>query len=91
MAVFDPENAKDKIIEDLKNPRSKGSGKSAYRPQHAWDHYQYVTVQKDISGSVNINEARLHELQNEIKAWRILRNKSRNSKARILPRYWKLF
>ena len=36
--------------------------------KHTWDHYQYVTVQKDISGSVNINEARLHELQNEIKS-----------------------
>ncbi|MEK7651201.1 MAG: GspE/PulE family protein [Patescibacteria group bacterium] len=70
MAVFDPENAKaKKIIEDLKKTREvKVVVSSLTGLKHAWDHYQYVTVQKDISGSVNINEARLHELQNEIKS-----------------------
>ncbi|MEK7506133.1 MAG: hypothetical protein AAB572_00830, partial [Patescibacteria group bacterium] len=54
MAVFDPENAKaKKIIEDLKKTREvKVVVSSLTGLKHAWDHYQYVTVQKDISGSV---------------------------------------
>lgn len=70
LAVFDPENAKaKKIIGDLEKTREvKMVVSSLTGLKHAWDHYRYVAVQKDISGSVNINEARLHELQNEIKS-----------------------
>lgn len=36
--------------------------------QHAWSYYQYVTEVKEISGSVEINEARIVEFQSQIKS-----------------------
>ena len=83
VAVFDPENTETKkIIESLKSAHEvKVVVSSLTGLKHAWDHYQYVTVQKDISGSVNINEARLHELRSEIKSLEDLTKQIQNFKS----------
>ncbi|TSA44574.1 type II/IV secretion system protein, partial [bacterium] len=70
IAVFDPEEPKaKKIIEELKKKleiRTVVSSMTGLK--HAWNYYQYVSVQKGISGSINIDEAKLHETQSIIKS-----------------------
>ena len=69
VAAFDPiEPRAKKIIEELKKKYEvKVVVGSLSGLKHAWDYYQYIVPLKDISGSVNIDEAKLHETQSIIK------------------------
>ena len=71
IALFDPENAKAKeIIEGL---RTKGKLEvkivvvSMSGLKHAWEYYRYVIPQVDISGRVDIDEAKLSEGQSTVR------------------------
>lgn len=70
VAVFDPDEDKTKkIIEALKkNYTVKVVVCSLFGLNHAWDHYQYISPRKEISGRVEIDEAKLHETQAIIKS-----------------------
>ena len=70
IAAFDPEEpAAKRVIEKLKKTYAvKVAVCSLYCLNHAWDYYQYATVPKEISGSVDINEAEIREIQKNIKS-----------------------
>lgn len=70
VAAFDPEEEKTKkIVEALKkNYTVKVVVSSLFGLNHAWEYYQYVSSQKEISGTVEIDEAKLHETQAIIKS-----------------------
>ncbi len=69
VAVFDPEEAKTKkIIEGLKKNREVRVAVSSLTGlKHAWDYYQYIVPQKEISGQVNIDEAKIISAQGNIR------------------------
>jgi len=69
VAVFDPnETGAKEIVENLKkNYEVKLVVSSLSGLEHAWNYYQYVSEQKEISGSVNIDEAKIREIQGNIK------------------------
>jgi type IV pilus assembly protein PilB len=70
VAVFDPTEPKAKaIIDELKKKYEvKVAVVSLTGLKHGWNYYQYIVPQKEISGSIKIDEAKLHELQDGIKS-----------------------
>ena len=70
VAVFDPDDERARrIIDNLKKKYEvKLVVSSVTGLQHAWAYYQYISTQKEISGSVDIDESRLDKAQGSIKS-----------------------
>ncbi|MGC9610664.1 MAG: GspE/PulE family protein [Minisyncoccia bacterium] len=80
VAAFDPNEEKaKKIIDALKEKFAvKVAIVSLTGLKHAWDYYQYVSVQKEISGRVDIDEEKIIEAQGKVKDLNDLTNDIKN-------------
>ncbi len=68
VAIFDSEKPETKAaLEELKKKfEVKMVVSSMTGLVHAWSYYQYIVQEKEISGRVEINEARLHSIEESI-------------------------
>lgn len=68
VAIFDSEKPETKaVLEELKKKfEVKLVISSMTGLTHAWSYYQYILHEKEISGRVEINEARLHSIEETI-------------------------